>query len=259
MIDHSLSNGKDILRPLIDLRDQVIQKTRIAFQQRLLAIDQDRDTADPYTYDMLTRYKERFEALEKEVEQDIISIASDIPIIQEASKVKGVGLILAAKVVAMVDIERAQHVSSLWRFAGLAVTPVCSECGEIQPNGAQFCSSCGGKIIHKADRPRKGQKLPYNARLKVYCFQQATSFLRSNSPYRAIYDQSREYYDANRPDWPKARKHYAALRKMLKVYLQHLWVIWRDMEGLPVTKPYSHEKQDHHSYLKPTEFGWERD
>lgn len=248
----------DILRPLIDLRDRTIQKNRIAFQQRLMAIDQERDTADPFTYDMLTRYKERFIALEAEIDEDINTIAGDIEIIQRASAVHGVGLMLASKLVAMIDIERAGHVSSLWRFAGMAVTPACTECGTVMPQGnGNKCTECGGEVTYRADRPRKGQKLPYNSRLKVYCWQLATSFLRSNSPYRAIYDKSKEYYEANRPDWNKSRRHRAAMRKMIKVFLQHLWVTWRTIENLPVTEPYSHAHQAHESYLKPEEFGWE--
>jgi len=246
----------EILRPLVDLRDRTIQKNRIAFEQRLLAIEQGRDTADPFTIDMLERYKKRFRNLEEEIDDDIERVAKQLPIIEKMSKVRGVGLMLSAKIISMIDIERARHVSSLWRFAGMAVTPICSECGQIFSNGVTKCPDCKGNVLHKADRPRKGQKLPYNARLKTYCWQLGTSFLRSGSPYRSIYDQAREYYDANREEWPKARKHRAAMRKMVKVFLQHLWVEWRTLEGLPVTEPYSHAKQNHQTLLKPTEFGW---
>lgn len=246
----------EILRPLVDLRDRTIQKNRIAFEQRLLAIEQGRDTADPYTIDMLERYREHFLKLEAEIDDDIERVADQLPIIKRMEKVRGVGLMLGAKIVSMIDIERARHVSSLWRFAGMAVSPVCTECGQIFSNGVKECPDCGGEIVHKADRPRKGVKLSYNSRLKTYCWQVGTSFLRSGSPYRAIYDKAREYYDANREDWPKARKHRAAMRKMVKVFLQHLWVEWRTLEGLPVTQPYSHEKQGHNSYMSPAEFGW---
>jgi predicted RNA-binding Zn-ribbon protein involved in translation (DUF1610 family) len=254
-----MENGEaspEIVRPLVDLRDRTIQKNRIAFEQRLIAIDQGRDTADPFTIDMLERYRDRFIELEKEIDDDIDRVAGNIPIVQKMIEVRGIGVMLAAKVVAMIDIERAQHVSSLWRFAGMAVTPVCIECGQYLTNGATQCPDCGGGIVHKADRPRKGQRLNYNARLKTYCWQVGTSLLRAKSPYRSIYDKARKYYDANREDWPKARKHRAAMRKMVKLFLQHLWVEWRELEGLPVTKPYSHEKQGHNSYLKPAEFGW---
>ena len=139
---------------------------------------------------------------------------------------------LAAKVVCMIDIEKAGTVSALWKFAGYGVT-----------NG-------------KRDKPEKGKKLPYCARLKTACYLVGSSFLKSNSPYREIYDSTKAYYETNREEWPKGQRHNAAMRKMIKVWLQHLWVIWRNMEGLPTSGPYVMDKLRHEHYLPPEDFGW---
>ena len=141
----------------------------------------------------------------------------------------------AAKIISMIDIERAPHVSSLWRYAGYAV------------------------FDGEREKPTKGEKLHYNKRLKTACYLLGGSFLKSNSPYRKEYDSAREYYDANRPEWTKAHCHQAAMRKMIKLFLQHYWVVARTLEGLPVTMPYVHDKLGHAHYYPPQDYGWEID
>lgn len=245
----------EILRPLIDLRDRTIQKNRIAFQHRVTAIEQGRDTVDPVTYDLIIRYRDRFVELEAELDKDIKAIAKDIPIIEEMVAVKGVGFMLAAKLVAMVDIERCNTVSALWRFAGFGVVPFCPKCEEYLDIQLDKCPECKGDVIRKAERLRKGEKAHYNTRLKTYCWQVGTSFLKSSSPYRDVYDKAREHYD-KREDWTDLRRHRAAMRKMVKIFLQHFWLRWREMENLPTSEPFIIGKNGHSTYISGAKFGW---
>lgn len=222
------TNAHIMARALVDLRDRVIQKARIAFNNRLAATEQADD--DIYA-SMIEAWHERFNDLEKGLDRDIARIARDMPIVERMVAVKGVGPTLSVKVVAMIDIERADTVSALWKFAGYGVTD-----GE-------------------RDKPTKGEKLSYNKRLKTTCYLVGTSFLKSNSPYRRVYDQAREYYAEHRPDWTDGHQHAAAMRKMIKLWLSHLWVVWRDLEGLPTSEPYITDGT-HHRYIAPDEFGW---
>ena len=155
-----------------------------------------------------------------------------MPIVQRVTKVKGIGPMLAAKLVSMIDIERADTVSSLWRYGGWAV------------------------IDGQRERPTAGEKLHYNSRLKTTCYLIGVSFLKSNSPYRKVYDDARAYYSANRPDWTEGHRHNAAMRKMIKMFLSALWLVWRQLEGLPITYPYAHERLGHQHYNSPEDFGW---
>ena len=228
---------------------------RIAFQHRVTAIEQGRDDADPVTHDLLIRYRDRFIALEEELDGDITEIAKDIPIIGRLVEVKGLGFMLSAKLVAMVDIERCNTISALWRFAGFGVVPFCPDCEKWLPIQLEKCPECKAKVINRAERLRKGEKAHYNTRLKTYCWQIGSSFLKSGSPYRSIYDKAREHYE-KREDWSDLRRHRAAMRKMIKVFLQHFWLTWREMEGLPTSEPYIIGKNGHSTYLRPEEFGW---
>ena len=220
------------LRALVDLRDRTLQKSRIQFGNRISALERGVDNSDGKTLELLTRWNIHFDELEKEADKDIAVLVHDVPIVQEMTCIKGIGKLLAAKVVAMVDITRADTVSALWRYAGYGV------------------------IEGERERPTKGEKLHYNIRLKTTCYLIGSSFLRSGSPYRAVYDAAREYYAINHSDWSKGHQHNAAMRKMIKTWLAHLWERWRMAEGLPTRELYAMERMGHEHYKRPEEFGW---
>jgi len=223
-------NGQ--LRIMADLRDRALQKNRIAFGNRVSAIERGDDQANGTGLDRLKWWQERFQELEKEADADLRKLAKEEVIIERMVKVKGVGLINASLVVAMIDIERASTVSALWRYAGYGVTD------------------------GKRDHYTKGESAKFNRRLKIACRKVGEQFMMHNSPYKRIYDSSRDYYLANRPEWIPLRQHNAALDRMIKIWLQHLWIIWREMEGLPTNQPYAMDRLGHEHYLRPGEFGW---
>lgn len=223
----------ETLRTMVDFRDLVIQKNRMAFGARLGAIERGDDDADRETIAWLNQWYDRFADYEVEVDLQIREIAEQTDIILTMTDIRGVGLLLAAKIVAMVDISRSPTVSSFWRYCGYGI------------------NSDGER-----DRPTKGEALKYNARLKKTLYVVAGSFMKSNSPYRRIYDNAREYYSINRPDWSKGHQHAAARRKMIKLFLSHLWEVWRKMEGLPTRELYVVEHMGHQHVIAPQEFGW---
>lgn len=222
----------DQLRILVDLRDRTLQKSRIAFANRIDAASRGADQLDAEGQATLERWHTRFSELEREADEDIRTLCRDIEIIQVMTHVKGVGALLAAKCVSMIDIRKADTVSALWRYAGYAA------------------------INGQRERPTRGEVLHYNIRLKTTCYLIGTSLLRTASPYRRLYDNAKEYYTNTKPDWTKAHCHAAAMRKMIKIWLSHLWVTWRALEGLDIRPPYAHEKLGHTHEMKPEEFGW---
>lgn len=220
------------LRTLVDLRDRTLQKSRIAFGLRGGALERGADVADPATLELFQRWEARFDELETECDKDIEALVEDMPIVIHLTRLKGIGPMLAAKMVSLIDIEQADTVSALWRFAGLAV------------------------INGERERPTKGEKLHYSIRLKTTLYLVATSFMRSNSPYRALYDESREHYLATHADWTKGHQHLASMRRMEKVFLAHFWERWRLLEELPIRKLYVQEQLGHTHMLDPKDFGW---
>jgi len=221
-----------LLRSLVDTRDRQIQKARIQFGNRLSAIDRQADGASPRQRAILVKWCEHFEQLEKSLDKDIAELAGEYVIFEHVTSVRGVGKLLAAKLIAMIDIHVPDTPSALWKYAGYSVTD-----GE-------------------RDRPRKGEKLPYNSRLKSTCYLIGVSMIRTGSPYRQVYDAAKEQYNATRPDWSPSRIHMAAMRKMIKIFLVHLWLVWRELEGLPTRQPYVQEKLGHTHIITPQEMGW---
>ena len=160
------------VRALVDLRDRTLQKSRVAFSNRISAVDSGADKSG--SKELFERWRTRFDELEKEADKDIAEMVKDIPIVQELTELKGIGPLLAAKLVSMIDIQKADTVSALWRFAGYAV------------------------IDGQREKPVKGERLHYNIRLKTTCYLVGVSFLRCGSPYRKVYDDAKAYYEANR-------------------------------------------------------------
>jgi len=203
------------------------------------------------------------------------------------SRVKGVGNENIAKVVALVDIEVDDTISSLWSFAGFAP---------------------GSKRV-------RGQKLLYNAQLKVMCFRLGTSLLRAGlrmqcggctflfgstteegekrehcpkcgspllsqvavSKYAQKYMEFKSFYEERcRRDGIKivpatqlpvvegkkvetasimseGHIHAMALRKMIKLFLANLWLVWRTGLGLSTRPPYAEEYLQHSHIIAPEE------
>lgn len=213
--------------PILEYLRTTFQRERIRMGNRVVAVEQGRSQVNIAT---IERYCERFSVLEKEVTAEIAESVKQHEMYDWFERVKGIGPGLAGCLLAHINIERCNTVSGLWKYAGLAVT-----------EGV-------------ADRPTKGQKLPYNAELKRICFLIGTSFLRSGSPYRQEYDEAKEAYQRTRTDWTPKRIDMAARRKMLKLFLSHLWVEWRTRRGLPVREPYAIQVLNHDGYKPASDY-----
>ena len=176
---------------------------------------------------------------------------------------KGCGPTMAGVILSEIDIYKAETVSALWSYCGLAVD---TETG-------------------RAVRMKRGQKAGYNPWLKSKLVKVlGDCLLRANSPWRKFYDDykhrkqntmvdvcmlckgtgvfvsKKEAADGETVEskgkekkctncngtggpapWGQsdAHRHQAAIRYMVKMFLQEMWVAWREIEELPVTEPYA--------------------
>jgi hypothetical protein len=169
---------------------------------------------------------------------------------------RGIGPVIGAGLLAHIDIERAKSPSAIWRYAGLDPT-----------------SKWG-----------KGQKRPWNAKLKRLCWIIGESFVKTggDGPYRTIYVERKELYTAKNlagdyaetaarqlaeknygkgtearaaleaGQLPAAQIHLRAQRIAVKLFLSHLWEEWRTRAGLPVSEPWVLEHGGHvHKIERP--------
>ncbi len=169
--------------------------------------------------------------------------------------VRGIGPILAAGLLAHIDIHKAPTVGKIWRYAGL--DPTC----EWKP----------------------GQKRPWNARLKRLCFLIGDSFVKQSwHPdcfYGRLYRERLEYerkrneageyaeiakktleryphheqrhiYKKGR--LPEGRLQMRARRWVVKLFLSHLHYVWYLEEyGTEPPKPYVVEHMGHADMILP--------
>jgi hypothetical protein len=158
----------------------------------------------------------------------------------------GIGPVLASGLSAHIDVAKANSVSSIWKFAGLA------------PG---------------FDRKVKGTKLPYNARLKTLCWKLGESFVKVSGKEGATYghlysefkaeeirrNEAGAYKQAAARELTAkkfkvedsvtkkrllagmlsdAHLHARAKRRAVKIFLSHYYVQGRQGRGLPVRDPY---------------------
>jgi hypothetical protein len=182
-------------------------------------------------------------------------------------RVRGIGPSLAARLLARLEIERAPTPSSFWSYCGLATVSAdvyqCPECGyELSlPSGRHLRAShrvpgttqpCPGSLISIGEgarrvaqpRPSRGESAAYDREAKKLCYLIGISFVRQGDAYKKYYNEQRARLDVAKPDWIPRRRHLTALRMTEKLFLAHLWLVWREQLGLPVTAPYADPRED---------------
>lgn len=169
--------------------------------------------------------------------------------------VRGVGSVLAARLLSRLDISRAPSPASFWSYCGLGTVAaeelVCEECGALvfvapgtrvaAPHaiagrrgactGALRPRGLAGSVRVAQARPRRGERAAYDLEAKTICYLVGVSFVRCGGPYRDVYDERKAHLAARHPEWPAKRVHLAAVRATVKRFLADLWVAWNEADG----------------------------
>jgi hypothetical protein len=182
-------------------------------------------------------------------------------------RVRGIGPSLSARLLARLEIDRAPTPSSFWSYCGLATVAAqlyrCTQCGyELSLAVGRHLRSghrvpgsgqpCLGTLLPNGEgarrvaqpRPSRGENAPYDREAKKLCYLIGISFIRQGDSYKRYYDDQRSRLDVAKPDWIPRRRHLTALRMTEKLFLAHLWLVWREQLGLPVTAPYADGRDD---------------
>jgi len=120
----------------------------------------------------------------------------------------------------------------------------------------KMCNKCGNDehVSFYPQRKAQGYQVNHNPKLKTHMWKVGGSFVlqkASKSIYRALYNQERAKLDKRFPAAEQIEvmgkkrlqhnpKHNfeAAKRKVEKIFLGHLWLVWRIMNGNSITPPY---------------------
>jgi len=169
----------------------------------------------------------------------------------------GIGPVIAAGMLAHIEIDKVQGVGQIWSFAGLNPTVTWE----------------------------KGQKRPWNARLKTLCWKMANVFLKFKGREECAYGQAlgaywghrkvrnergdfrelaastlaakkfresetKEHYEAG--ELPDGRVLLQAERWIAKMFLAHwFWVAWEAKHGTPAPLPYIFRDGGHRDLWAP--------
>ena len=145
---------------------------------------------------------------------------------------------LAAQLLAQIDdIAKFDTISKLWRFSGNAV------------------------IDGRAERNQPGEKSHFNRKLKSICWLVGDQFIKQQTPlYVDLYYSEKERLRRIYPEkivengktkYNDGHLHNMARRKAVKIFLSHLWVIWRGLEELPISEPYAAQILSHTNIIPP--------
>jgi hypothetical protein len=207
--------------------------------------------------EMLRWFFDQNVVLENNIKISLDCFSDAHPVGKWAKSVYGIGPVIAAGLLAHIDITQAPTVGHIWRFAGLDPSRTWE----------------------------KGQKRPWNAQLKTLCWHIGQSFMKFSNRdacfYGKLYKEKKEFYVAKNDagDYaeraktlaPKfststdAYKHLTAgklppahidamaRRWVVKLFLSHLhYVWWKDATGEPPPKPYVITHLGHvHEILPP--------
>ena len=91
------------------------------------------------------------------------------PIYSWLKSIRGISHLLSAQLIAYIDINKFNRVSSIWHYCGMHVN-----------NGV-------------APKRSKGSKIDWNPQLRMICYKISDSFIKQRTPkYREIYDKEKE-------------------------------------------------------------------
>lgn len=270
-----LERAKEKERSLTHMVDAAVavERMRVASEVRQTHLAK-QNRGDPETDELYRRLRE----LEDFVDGRVAQLFESHPAYPWFSCIKGVGSENIAKVVGPIDIEKAHTISGLWKFAGFSV----------EDGHAPRRVRGGGKLAYNSQLRSMCWRLATNlirARGKFYdyYFKEKDKYKQrfENQGYKilatprgkwgclncgAIWDRQRDITSccANQEIEKKLREEppgviwkghldMMAMRKMIKLFLACLWLVWREAEGLPITKPYAIDRLGHNSYIDPWE------
>jgi hypothetical protein len=178
------------------------------------------------------------------------------------SSVKGCGELMAAVILAYIEIHRTQYVSSIWKYAGLDVV-LFDEDGIIRGEGRSRKAThlVDVKFTNKKGEVATRKSITFNPELKTKLTGVlGTCFMRSGSYYYTDVYMGYKLRLQNMSEHKTKTKghiHAMANRYMVKQFIQDLFIAWKFIIGHVPSKPYHEDVlgMEPHSktspYLKP--------
>lgn len=150
---------------------------------------------------------------EKRAFADLKPLVEQVPVYRWLKSIGNLDVRLTSQIIAHVrDIRRFRNPSAMRKYFGLAPKQKL-----VKKKKANFNPERKGLMLGKV----------------------AQQFIRGKTPYKAVYDEKKRFYQTNHPEWSKLKCHRYAIKPMMQRFNDNLWVAWYKSLGLePPTKPY---------------------
>lgn len=239
----------DELKSTYDDRVQVM-KLALKINNQILAFERGVDHEHPETSEflrgVLSSVNERLKMIDRYLARQVREYED--PLSQAALAVKGIGPITVAALAVYIDIAKAAHASSLWKY-----------CGYDKPSHERY---------------EKGVAGGGNKTLRTVLYNTASVLIKlGEGPYREVYDRVKSRLAASEnivksrntqgklvevmwKDAKPSHRHGSAIRVMIKHFLADYWFVGRELAGLPTSTPYAGAQLGHQHMIGPAERGW---
>jgi len=262
-----------LLRNLVDIYYD-FQGQRIQTQLRIGASERENSlTKEQLSVYGITTIFENAHNFEKDIEKLIIKqLKNHALYTQYLVDIQGIGPLLAAGLIAYIDdIEKFDHVSSLWQYSGYGMNRFCPQCKKPTSVEVKYstgttakklrpfesCPECDGDTIPILQKRTAGYQSNWNDKLKTLAWKASTSFVKQSaakSKYRKLYDKIKKDERRKHPTkktvggkimFNDGHINNRTMRKVSKIFLAHVWQTWRRQQGLPATEPYAKQLLGH--------------
>ena len=247
------------LKAVIDDREQMM-KLRNKISNQLMAYQRKTDRLNEITIRVLMEQLESVDNILKArsrlLTKTVKDLASVDPLAKAALGVIGVGEVTIGYCMAYIDLNKARHASSLWKYAGLD-----------KPSHKRY-------EVDKEEEKIKGRG--GNKSLRTSLFTMASSQEKNmKGAYRPVYDQVKTRLSISdkivssrntqgklvEVAWKDAKPYHrqgAALRAIMKHFLADYWFVGRTVLGLPTSPLYAEAilGKEGHKTIDPKSRGW---
>lgn len=157
--------------------------------------------------------------------------------------VKGCGPLMAAVCLVYLDPYKARYCSSFWKYAGLDVVLTTDKDGNEVSEGRskKHCEMVSYTAANGETKERRSITFCPILKSKLIGVLGSCFIKIPGCKYEQIYRGYKNRLE-NSPryeGYTAAHKHNMAIRYMIKMFMQDLWVSWRTLEGLEVTESYA--------------------
>jgi len=228
-----------------------MQKRRIRAGNQIRALG---ETGEPHA--ILERLGDAAADLERMVKSALDVYSRQSPLGEWARAQKGIGPVIAAGLLAHIDLDRARTAGSIWAFAGLDPTRKW-ERGQKRPHNAQLKTLCWkmGESFVKVSGHEDAFYGHLYAERKVYEQKQNEAGAYAEQAARMLKDRPKHaqaaiYAEGKLPD---GHLHMRAKRYAVKMFLAHYFEVGKLIRGEAPPAPYAVAHQGHAHYVPPPE------